>query len=77
MRDPFGLAIRNEILSGALTLPVAALDALSEPHRSRCCTARTASLPRRIGGEADADAPCRQLDDDRAEARVDDAPTSG
>jgi len=33
MRDSFGLAIRNEILSGALTvIAVAALDGLCELH---------------------------------------------
>jgi hypothetical protein len=54
MRDSFGLAIRNEILSGALTLPVAALDALSEPHRSRCYTARAGLLPANMIGHRDA-----------------------
>jgi hypothetical protein len=64
MRDSFGLPIRNEILSGALTLPVAALDALSDPHRSRCYTASAAGLPRRIVAEGDADPPDAQFGHD-------------
>jgi len=75
MRDSFGLAIRSEILSGAFTLPVAALDALLEPHPSRR-TASAAGLPRQMIGDGHADAPCRQLSDDRAAARVDDAAAS-
>jgi hypothetical protein len=53
MRDSFGLAIRSGILSGALTLPVAALDALPEPHRSRY-TARAGFLPADMIGQRDA-----------------------
>ena len=76
MRDSFGLAIRNEILSGALTLPVAALDALSEPHRSRY-TASAGFLPAEMIGERDANPARAQLSDRRAIARVNDAPAGG
>jgi len=62
MRDSFGLPIRSEILSGALTLPVAALDALLEPHSRR--TAGAAGLPRRIVAEGDADPPDAQFGHD-------------
>ena len=71
MRDPFGLPIRNEILSGALTLAVAALDKGPHSHpRSRL-------LPRPIRGDRDADSSRAELQEYRANSRIDDAVTSG